>query len=347
MLEKSLSLSSTAFIHRFKLINLFHFGSRMSPLINIPQVDPTNSLQSSSVSEDWLGIVVAALSILGSIFNIVVTFYVGKYRFTIGKMIILLAIFGILTHVPSLVNSFRATNTQYSCEVINSWVSYFGYTSSLFFTTCFAHSLFHVLIVGSIDGLEKYYKKYIALSVISGFLVGSLSVLLKLKEYYTDADGSTQCRIRPVSGFSWASLLIVIIPGVVNIIGCTVYYIKIIKILRSRDEKLHLGLLVYPLILIICITPAISRRVHLLFGVDLTQNKIFQDVSRGLFGSQGFFNSLAYGLSREIYRALKECCSPSRRESNASLLKSECSSIDDTSPETQLTGEVKRSYSYM
>lgn len=305
----------------------------MTKYLGFTHSEPQLLLGDLSESINWISKVAESLSILGSIFNIVVTLWLGKSKFIIGKMVITLAIFDLITHIPLVLTAYESLNNPFSCEIAGSWFSYFGYTSSFFFTTCFAHSLYYSL-KKSIDFIEAFFKRYVMLSVISGLIVGSFSVILRFKEYVEYPDGHSLCRIRYVYTFDWGILFILLIPGTINIIGCISYYIITIKLLRALNEKVYWGLLVYPLILVVCISPFLVQRFLGLIGWrGIYDNGFFFQITRGLFGSQGFFNSLAYGLSREIYQALRSCCCPSRAKE---MLMESVSSAED---EVQLGGQ--------
>ena len=259
------------------------------------------------------------LSIAGCIFNIVVTTCLGKSKFIIGKMVVLIAVFDILTHTPLVLSTFRLTSNRLNCEVIGSWILYFGYAGTLFFTTSFAHALYHSLKNGSIECVEKYFKKYIAISLAAALMMGSLSLVFRFRQYIEFENGQSLCVTRHNEGIDWGSLLILFIPGVINIVGCIFYYIRVIRLLNSLDQKLHWGPLVYPLILVICISPAMIRRFFYLIGIEIN-NALYAEITRGLFGAQGLLNSLAYGLSREIYHALRRCCClPPQKKSEGSI----------------------------
>lgn len=120
------------------------------------------------------------------------------------------------------------------------------------------------------------------------------------------------CRTRYVKDeFDWGGLLVILLPGIINIVGCAYYYIMTIRMLRVLNEKWHWGLLVYPLILVFCLLPTMVRRFFSLIRHDISTD-LYRLFGRVLFGSQGFLNSLAYGLSKEIIVAIKGQCCASR-----------------------------------
>ena len=284
----------------------------MTDIPFFPQFDQKQDLDASL---NLISSIVGALSLLGCTFNIAITLFLGKSKIIIGKMVIILAVFDILAHLPLVFTSISFINDRVSCEILGSWVSFFGLTCSIFFTTCFAHALYQSIADISMECIEKNLKKYLALSLISGFIVGSLAVGFQYKEYHMYQNGPL-CITRRVSGANWGSVFIILIPGTINIIGCTYFCIKLMRVLKTADKTTnrHWGLLIYPLILVICLFPTMLRRFFSLIGYDILTVDLFIQIGRGLFGAQGFLNSLAYGLSREMYKALKGRCCPSKEE---------------------------------
>ena len=277
----------------------------MSSILSLPMLAQNND-------DKYLNLVsgiVGGLSIMGCIFNIVVTRLLGKSQIIIGKMVIILAIFDILNHLPWVLIDILPMSPA-SCQILSS-ITFFGFASSLFFTTCFAHSLYHSLKNGNVVCIKESFKSYLAFSLIPGLVSGALAIGLQVMKY--DSAQSTCINPYP-DGFNWGSLLLLLIPGTLNILGCTFYYILTIRALRSLNEEWHWGLLVYPLILVICLFPSMIRRYFQLFGEEIWIGYVAWSITRGLFEAQGFLNSLAYGLSKEIYNSLKSYCCRSRSE---------------------------------
>lgn len=134
------------------------------------------STETGRNTTSWVLLVTGTLSILGCIFNIAVTVRLGRAKLSIGKMVITLAVFGLIKNIPSVLVSIHATTNRYTCESIGGWIQYFGSASSLFFTTCFVHAYHHSLY--DIEYIKKYYKKYFTLSIISGVILGSSQLFL-------------------------------------------------------------------------------------------------------------------------------------------------------------------------
>lgn len=286
-----------------------------STLDFFPQLESQQALEESL---EAITFIVGALSILGCLFNIGVTVYFKKSRLIFGKMVILLAVFDLLNNVPAVLITFEFLNSPFTCEVAGSWVTYFGFAGSYFFTTCFAHSLFHSLKNSSIECVQKYYRKYISLSVAAGLVVGTTAVMVRFKEYKSFGNGHSSCTTHQFSGYHPAVLFILVIPGIINMVGCSIYYILTMRVLNKLHQGYNWGLLVYPMIIVICIAPAMLRRLLFLLGIK-DMPDIYIQATRAAFGAQGFLNSLAYGLSKEIYGLLKGCCCP--RDRSESLME--------------------------
>lgn len=239
----------------------------MSSAFDFEGFDPKESLNETL---NQISRFVGILSALGCIFNVVVTICLGKSKYIFGKMVIILAIFDFSSHSPLIFTSFNQTSSRISCEIIGSWVGFFGFGCSVIFTTCLAHALYQILKDSNVDSVEQYFKKYVALSLVTGLIAGTLAASLQYKDYHYYGNGKYLCITRHYDGFNWRSLLIVMTPATVSIVGCTFYYIRIIRTLKILNEEWHWGLLVYPLILIICTLPTMIRRLSQLVEIRIT-----------------------------------------------------------------------------
>lgn len=245
------------------------------------------------------------LSAFGCVFNVSVTVFLGKTRNSLGKMVVVLAILDFVHHFPLIFSSMGAHSNAY-CQVV-SWITYFGYASAIIFTSCFAHYLHQSVSTASTSCLEKYYTKYLSLTISSGLVVGTLSVILNHRIYDPRREMCVFSRDQPgTTGLS--DIIIFLIPGIISIVSCLIYYIRTIILLRYVTERRHFELLVYPLILVVCLSPIMIGTTLLALG--LVKNAMFgyRLVCAIAFGSQGLLNSLAYGLSKTITSSIRNCC---------------------------------------
>ena len=269
------------------------------------------SMNSSAAEEqkilNLVATVINSVSVCGCLFNIMITILLKKLKNNFSRMVLVLAIFDFLMHITYSFSILGAKSNTF-CQFV-SWITYFGYASSIIFTSCFAHSLYWSLKRQSVTEMDSLYFIYIFVSVLVGTVVGTVSVMVEYRRF--DPTHLLCVAGPPVDNIYWKDIFILVIPGVSSIVLCLFYYIRTIKLLHSLEGGHHIELLVYPLILIVCFLPTMVRKV----GTDLemwnTNSFTFRLISYVLIGSQGFLNSLAYGLSKGVLNAIKDyCCQP-------------------------------------
>ena len=81
--------------------------------------------------------------------------------------------------------------------------------------------------------------------------------------------------------------------------------------MRHNGMRVHLELLLYPIILILCEALWLVYLIGDL--IDYNFPKLFGLVAILLLLSRGFWNSLAYGLSRKVRKLFVNCCKPKSR----------------------------------
>lgn len=272
--------------------------------------------------------VINSLSICGCVFNIIVTLTFNKSRTYFGKMVIALAIFDIFRHLFWAISILPAT-TSFFCQA-GVWINYFGYASALSFTCSFAHSLYWSISQQSVAELERLFRKYVYTAILAGVIVGSIAVIVEYRKF--NPDHQLCLSSSPAEGLYWKDIVVLIIPGAISILLCSLYYTQTMRLLRSLEGGHHLELLVYPLILIIGLMPTLIRKL----GEDMqlwSQTWFpYRLMSYILMGSQGFLNALAYGMSRGVVDSIKEKCCPQKKQEV--LIKS--------APETETEDELDK-----
>ena len=98
---------------------------------------------------------------------------------------------------------------------------------------------------------------------------------------------------------------------------CLVCYILVLKKMRHNGMRVHLELLLYPIILILCEALWLVYLIGKLFNYDFS--KTFGSVAIYLLLSRGFWNSLAYGLSRKVRKLFANCCTPKSKSKSKEL----------------------------
>ena len=235
---------------------------------------------------------IATLSILGCLFNIIVTLLLKLHHNVLGRMMICLsandALFTLCfayTHVtpPSMfINGF--TLSVYAGSI--SWI------------TCFAHALHHSVKHGEDYLNNAVLKKYIISSITVPVIVGSFIAI------HIQAKLGNTFLILPL--FSTTVL------PMASMIYCGFCYVFVLKVFRRYEIKTHSELLFYPILLIICELPFVIAQLHVLFTNDLSP-KSYDEVVGLVLVSRGFCNSLAYGLSSKLKQGFKTLCKRSSR----------------------------------
>ena len=241
-------------------------------------------------------VVANVLSIVGCLFNIITTIYLKRADGTTSKMVIYLSIADLITCVVLIPMLGLNMSSNFLCQSL-TLIMNFGHGSSFVLTCCFAHAL-HVVIKSGSENLIKYIKFYQIISITVGSVLGVLSIIAQMSEIVDD-----MCSLSNVeSGFDWGNLTTAAIPLAASVIYCVIVYILFIRQLREMGVRPNLVLLSYPAILIVCYLP------YLIYTYIPNLPFWFVFVGRILINSQGLFNSLAYGVSKEVVNEYRNRC---------------------------------------
>lgn len=261
--------------------------------------------------------IASGLAIVGSAFNLSTTIMIRKTWNTLGRMVVALSLAIVVSSGMTILMQFLHAS-YLICQVF-SFLNAFGFGSTLVWTCCFAHALFNSTDHIELRFLKKYWKRYLAISLIVPLLMGTGSVLT---EFYTAGQDMDHCVQRPVpEGFDLGNLLVVV-PYVSAVVFCIVCELAVIKTIKRSASKMSAELMYFPLIFAICSLPIVAKSLLLQFNgkVDLPSGVM---LGFGILSSsQGIFNALAYGLSEKIRSGLQEVCCKRKRVVNKSLLKS-------------------------
>ena len=253
--------------------------------ITVLQMTPdTTTFQEDSSMEAFkiAQSVVGVLSSLGGIFNIIITLVLRPHHDILGKMVIILSVYDAIYSITYILFANGSLQSNFS-----SGFWFFTWTESLTWTICFAHALY-VSVKGSLERLNSsLLKKYLIASAIVGVLVVVTEIVTV-----------------DIANFS---LWYMGVLSILSVIVCTFCYLSLIKEIRNYVGRLHLELLLYPLILIVCDFPMVFLMIALSVAPTIISVHYARFVSLCLV-SRGFLNSLVYGLSSKIRRGFKEFC---------------------------------------
>lgn len=269
-------------------------------------------------------ITVDMISIIGSIFNIALTFIYKTQKCTIGKMVVALSVADLIANCGGLLLLVPASN-EAQCKIIGTFMG-FGYSASLFWTCNFAHSLIVVTEAEQIDAIDKYFRKYCfytTLLALAAGLIGGFSGYLSLHP-----EGICWHQRGNVGFYSELfQRIVLVVPCLGSLIYCFYCYIYTFKKLRNSGVNMRLELMLYPLILIVCYLPfTIGGLSTFLFQTHIQHP--WDVINHSLLYSQGFFNSIAYGLSGTINATCLRCCMKSRSRASEDSLTNDHNNSD-------------------
>ena len=274
------------------MISILNYEQPLAFLLDPDKFGPTNPFM----------ITVNAISIIGSVINIATTYFFGSYKFAIGKMVIILSGMDLIANISSILLAIKAASS-FHC-IVMSFIIGFGYLGSLFWTCCFAHSLILTTRGRNIMIIEEWLRKYVISSFVFSF---SLAVILAASRYL-DQDKSGYCwNVDGDPAVERFQALILLVPCTMSILFCIFCYAYAWKRLRNSKLGIRLELFFYPLILIICYLPfVLGNVINFLIGEKIVYP--YNMILNLLLYSQGFFNSIAYGLSGTLNGTCNKLC---------------------------------------
>lgn len=277
---------------------------------------PDEALLSTILS---IGAYISILSVIGSLFNILTIGLLQVSTIALKKMVIFRAIFDIIFSLNAFMGPIRALNAV-ECQ-IRGFLWTVGSAGSIFWTCCFAHSLY--ASVKKLDGTvpELYFRRYWIISCSLALAWGAFAVFIN---YFQIIGESRICHHNPFSAdLKLYQVLIIQFPvyfGILYSIGC---YASVMRKLVKYNSGIHIELLLYPLILIICNLPIVMRR--LIIALTFKEGEVSPHwvaiIGIALLHSQGILNAVVYGFSKTVISKYKErCMRPKREKMDASTL---------------------------
>ena len=265
------------------------------------------------------------LSIIGCIFNLATTCLLKNTSYSLTKMVIGLSIMDIFYNFTPLIGSWDQ-KSQFLCQSY-AFFTYIGYAGSLVWTCCFAHCLYSSIKRGHTQVVDEYIKPYFLVSTITGILFGIFVVTIKY--YQIHPEYGSCLHLVPKREFDWRDFLVSVLPAFGILIYCGFCYLGVINKLRQFGIRMHLELMLYPLILVICLFPWVSLSVYNMTFMPSKLPYLWTLIANILASSQGLFNAFAYGLSYKIVTGYRnKCCNRNKKSDensrhHTSLLLSE------------------------
>lgn len=252
----------------------------------------------------------STLSILGSLFILVLCVMYPKLRRLPFRLILFLAIADLGVSISYILPSYSSNKI---CQAQGYLESYFS-LSSIFWSACISHAIKSTILQNK--NVKQNLMYYLIICYITPLL--SYLVLIDIHEYglalgwcwiYLDADASSSIFYRQLT----YRLITYYLPLSIVIVIIILNYISVISALKkshsffgtssSISETMILKLKLYPLILIISVFPVSLLRIS---SIWVTPTWYFAMISGGFLSLGGFLNSIVYGLTQEVRNELKK-----------------------------------------
>ena len=234
------------------------------------------------------------LSILGCLFNLIVSLFFVDHHNSIWKMVFVLSAIDLISSTSALIMSWWLNPVIY-------FIWFISRNQSIAWTCCFTHSLW------------VSYQKTIKLEVQEPFWIYLFTSILMVC-LWSYSMGEIEALRNLSAKYSYS------IPSVIGVVFCSYYYVKLyISLRKETSSSMILELLRFPLILICC-----NAYFFAFFISGISENEPWWlNICEICFNMQGLLNALVYALAINIWHTLKEKCrkkGPATNELSDSLI---------------------------
>jgi hypothetical protein len=243
-------------------------------------------------------------SAVGSLVALIVYVIAKPLHFYSFKLVFVLNFFDLLRSATQIFPMFYEDIPGFLCE-ISGLVHIFAVFQTNYWSFVIAVTMYQALVLNNIY-IEKYFRFWVGFGLA---FPGAMCITSAFLGLYGNI--GQNCTLKLNSEGNIFRLIIVYIPGGLISLGSAFIFLKLYKVLSinnsenfSREKIQAKRLFFYPLILLVCIWPQLILRIMQMAeksSLDLMY------VSSILWGLQGFFNALAYTLTKPIKEYLKDC----------------------------------------
>ena len=247
-----------------------------------------------------INLVASSLSVLGSLFIILLYWAALDLRVYAFKLVMLLSI-GDLVKCIVLILTSSPTGFPESICVIEGFLMDASNLTTFTWYLAISFTLYETIVIRR-ENIEKHYHFWLLLAYI-------IMPLLQIPPFITNSYGTVQglCTLKQDEFGNIWRLVCVYIPMWVHILLTVYLYCKIYFEIVAKNnsflgslegKRLVLRTLRYPIILVVSSTPfSILRLLQAFTDWDLFWLEAF---ALGLFGLQGLANAVAYGWNESV-----------------------------------------------
>jgi Slime mold cyclic AMP receptor len=250
----------------------------------------------------------AGLSVGGCVLIIVSGLLVKKLQSYTFRLVRYLSLFDLFASISNSYSGFLIPGHRSSTLcLIQAVLQNYSQLGSLLITVIISYSLYG-MVVKENSKIPNYEKRLVG----SCFAIPLILTPLPLITESYDVSGGW-CWIK--LDLNLANIIWIFVefygPLIVILIVNIYFYIKIFKKVWSETyfgvdceitKKLLSRLKMYPIVLIICFTPGLFRRIYYIFYEDTCYLNLFVGSLCALYG---FFNAIAYGMTRKVRSSLR------------------------------------------
>ena len=251
-------------------------------------------------------IIASSFSLMGFLFVLITYAMIKEIRsLPTIKYVICLSFADLILTLSGLIEPVPSPSINPTFCAIMGFFNQFGRMSSLLWTSVFAYSLFIILKTNILNA--NSFNKYLMICFMIPLIISFIPLVAT--NWYGNA--SIYCWISESLNPTLDTILVTLffygwypLAVIFNI----VFYCKAIALLKhnattTESKATFYQLLFYPLILILCWSPAFVDRYEIsLNGVNNTTLRFFHVF---LVQFQGFLNSIAYGMNYYVRSAIK------------------------------------------
>ena len=236
----------------------------------------------------YLILLINILSILSSLFIIIVYIYAKGLRVYAFRLVLYLSISDLFKSASMLIPTYSCSSSSIQCIIQSTSYQFFTISSiqmSLLMALCL-----YLSIIKNIEDIEKYHKYFISFILILASTSSLLIYLLGMSGRYL-----YWCSVG--ESFYYFHLLVFFIPlWVVNFCNFYLYFAVISKMRKEFLDVKRLKF--YPFVLVFCYLPATLAMVFIIIGEEVPFGLVVVVVLCD--GALGLMNCLLYGLTKYV-----------------------------------------------
>lgn len=262
---------------------------------------------------DPLSLILLSLSIVSSLVVLVVCVVYKLYRQPLEFMVTWTTFAHVTGSVIELILGAPFGKTALDCKIATV-VELFSDISTFHWTSFFGHALITTIKTQNMDAIVRYKLRYF----LFGTIVPLFYSLVNFFQKWIDVSNNICVYRIPRQGHEGILFVLSTIPFYIMFGLCLWWYIRAIIRMRKELDKEYRSqafvLLLFPGILIVCWLPDLV--LNMLIYLQFVPSTTAFTVMKLLDYSQGFLDSMVYGISRNVFKYARKQLRKCRKRFN-------------------------------